>query len=75
MDTYEGDWRCEMSEGPDDPCTAAALQVWREPYTSKAFKVYVCAEHAGHCEGFGYRRDLEAEQQLAIDKQREMETV
>ena len=68
------DYICEVADGPEDPCHQVATQVWCEPYTPASVRVFVCSEHAGHCEGFGYRRDLEAEQQLAIDKQRELET-
>lgn len=68
---YEGDYECQMSEGPDDPCRLVATQVYREPYTPGGFKVYVCDEHSGHCRGFGYSRDREAEKQLVVDKERE----
>jgi hypothetical protein len=68
---YEGDYECQMSEGPDDPCRSVATQVFREPYTPAGFYVYVCDEHAGHCRGFGYRRDSEAELRLEANKKLE----
>ena len=67
---YEGDYRCEAHEG-EDHCHEAATQVWREPYTPASFKVTVCDEHSADCRDFGYRRDWDAEAQLARDKERE----
>lgn len=61
---YEGDNKCQMSEGADDPCRREATQTFREPYTPSAFPVMVCDEHAGHCRMFGYRRVLDLQDEL-----------
>jgi hypothetical protein len=63
-ETYEGDYRCDVSEGPDDPCRSVATKVFREPYTPGSFPVAVCDEHAGGPAGYGYRFDAEATAQL-----------
>jgi hypothetical protein len=70
---YEGDYRCDVSEGPEDPCRSVATKVFREPYTPKSFPVAVCDEHAGGPAGFGYRFDAEATAQLGRDVEREAE--
>lgn len=65
--SYEGDYQCQSSEGPDDPCRRVATQVRREPFTPARFAVLTCDEHADSTFEF----DAEATAQLWRDIERE----
>ena len=70
---YEGDYRCESSFGPDDPCLKVATKVMREPYTRGNFAVSLCDECADGARAMGYHFDAEATVQLTRDIERESE--
>jgi hypothetical protein len=71
METYEGDYSCEVSE--DGRCGAIATRIVREPFTPAAVKVLCCDRHAQDLISEGYKADPEADRQLAEDKRREAE--
>ena len=70
---YEGDYRCDSSFGPDDPCLNIATKVMREPYTPGNFALSLCNECADGARAMGYHFDAEATEQLAKNVAREAE--
>lgn len=70
---YEGDYKCQSNDGPEDPCRKVANQCWREPFTPSRTPFIVCDEHAEGLKVFGYHFDAGATAQLLRDIEREAE--
>lgn len=67
--SYEGDYRCAVSEG--EPCWKEATMVYRESLTPARIPVIACSEHADDLEKADYHFDEEGTVQLARDRERE----
>lgn len=65
---YEGDYRCDVSEG--EPCWKEATQVYREPFTPARVAVLACDEHSDDLTKAGYHFDEQATVELARDRER-----
>lgn len=73
MENYEGDYRCQGNEGPEDPCHRVAEQCYREPYTPSSTPVILCNDCAEWAKAAGYYLDAQATAQLCRDIEREAE--
>lgn len=69
MSKYEGDYRCEVSEG--ERCPKEATMVYREPFTPSRTPVLACSECADGLEKARYEFDEQATVQLARDRESE----
>lgn len=69
MNEYEGDFRCEVSEG--ERCHKEATQCWRELFTPSNTPVIACDEHSDALKAQGYHFDNQATVMLARDRERE----
>lgn len=66
-EAYEGDYKCQSNDGPEDPCRKVATQCYREPYTPSRTPLIVCDEHGEGLRAAGYSFDSGATTQLQKD--------
>jgi hypothetical protein len=69
LENYDGDFRCQVSEG--GPCRKEATMVYREPFTPASVAVPACDEHSDGLSKAGYHFDEQATIELARDRERE----
>lgn len=68
---YEGDYRCQSNDGPEEPCRKVATKCYREPYTPSRTPFILCDEHAEEQKALGYHLDVGATSQLLRDVEAE----